>query len=48
MVAALPDIQRDIREQEVEIRELEMRIEEQRSVLQGLKAVGGQAGSMET
>jgi len=40
LVAQLPDMDRGVDEQEVEIRELEARIEEQRRVLDGLKAVG--------
>ena len=36
----LPDMQRSIAEQEMEIRELEERIREQRSVLEGLRDVG--------
>lgn len=40
-VARLPDMERGVEEQEVEIRELEARIREQRRVLEGLKAMGG-------
>jgi hypothetical protein len=47
LVAQLPDMDRGVEEQEVEIRELEARIEEQRRVLEGLKAMGG-GGLVET
>ena len=36
-VAALPDMRRGIGEQEVEIKELEERVREQRAVLEGLR-----------
>jgi RNA polymerase II transcription mediator complex subunit 9 len=47
LVAQLPDMDRGVEEQEVEIRELEARIEEQRRVLEGLKAMAG-GGLVET
>ena len=39
-VKELPDVQRSIAEQELEIRELEERIREQRRVLEGLRDMG--------
>jgi len=42
-VAGLPDMERSVEEQEVEIQELESKIREQRRVLEGLKAMGADA-----
>ena len=43
-VAALPDVDRTVEEQEAEMRELEERIERQREVLKEVAGTGRKAG----
>ena len=42
VVEGLPDVERDVREQEAEIEELEMRVERQREVLRRVEAAKGE------